>query len=64
MNDNRRTIIATAIVFAGLLLAAWFLPSIMRAAGEVSPVLAGIVVAVFLLGFFAVLWVRSRTKGR
>ena len=64
MNENRRTIIAAAIIFGGFLLFAWLLPDIMRAAVDISPVLAGAVVVVFLLGLFAVLWVRSRTKGR
>ena len=64
MNENRRTIIAAAVIFAGFLLIAWFLPVIMRAAGEVSPWLAAAVAVVFLLGLFALLWVRSRTKGR
>lgn len=64
MSENRGTIIAAAIIFAGLLLFAWFLPNIMLAAGNISPVLAGVVVVIFLLGLFALLWVRSRTKGR
>lgn len=62
MNDNRKTIVATAVIFAGFLLVAWFLPDIMLAAADVSPWAAGAVVVVFLLGFFALLWIRSRTK--
>ena len=42
--------------------AAWFLPDIMLAAADISPWAAGAVVVVFLLGFFALLWIRSRTK--
>jgi hypothetical protein len=56
VSEDRRTIVAAAVIFAGLLLFAWFLPTIMRAAAEISPILAGVVVVVFLLGFFAVLW--------
>ncbi len=62
MNDNRKTIVATAVIFAGFLLVAWFLPDIMLAAADISPWAAGAVVVVFLLGFFALLWIRSRTK--
>jgi uncharacterized membrane protein YgdD (TMEM256/DUF423 family) len=62
VSDNRGTIVAAAAIFAGLLLFAWLLPDIMLAAAEISPWMAGIVVVVFLLGFFALLWVRSRTK--
>lgn len=62
MNDNRKTIVATAVIFAGFLLVAWFLPDIMLAAADISPWAAGAVVVVFLLGFFALLWMRSRTK--
>lgn len=64
MSENRRTIIAAAVIFAGFLLFAWLLPDIMRVAGDISPLLAVAVVVVFLFGFFALLWVRSRTKGR
>ena len=62
MSENRKTIIAAAVIFAGLLLFAWLLPDIMLAAADISPWVAGIVVIVFLLGFFALLWVRSLTK--
>lgn len=64
MSEDRRTVLAAAAVLAGLIAFAWFLPDIMLAAGGVSPLLAAVVVVVFLLGLFAVLWVRSRTRGR
>ena len=62
MSDNRRTIVAAAAIFAGFLLLAWFLPNIMLAAADISPWAAGVVVVTFLLSFFVLLWVRSRTK--
>jgi Flp pilus assembly protein TadB len=62
VNDNGKTIFAAAVIFAGFLLLAWFLPDIMLAAANISPWVAGAVVVVFLLGFFALLWIRSRTK--
>lgn len=64
MSENRSTILAAAVIFAGLIIIAWFLPDIMRVAGEISPILAGAVVAVVLLGFFGLLWLRGRAKGR
>jgi hypothetical protein len=64
VSENRRTLMAAAIIFAGFVLVAWFLPDIMLAAGNISPVLAGAVVVVFLLGFFVLLWLRGRSKRR
>lgn len=64
MSENRRTIIAAAVIFAGFVLVAYFLPDIMRAAGEISPWAAGLVVAAFLLSIFVLFWLRSRYKGR
>jgi len=53
---------AAAVLFAAFAALAYFLPTMMLAAGDVSP-LAGIVVAaVFLVLPFVVLWLRSRAK--
>lgn len=64
MSEKRRTVIAAGLIFIGFGLFAWFLPAIMRAAGNLSPWAAGAVVVVFLLGFFALFWARSRYKDR
>ena len=64
MTEKRRTIIAAAIIFIGFGLFAWLLPDIMLAAGNYSPWAAVVVVVVFLLGFFAVFWLRSRYKDK
>ncbi|MBN9035360.1 MAG: hypothetical protein J0H53_04755 [Rhizobiales bacterium] len=64
MSEKRRTVIAAGLIFIGFGLFAWFLPDIMLAAGNLSPWAAGVVVIVFLLGFFALFWVRSRYKDR
>jgi hypothetical protein len=61
MNQNTRTLIGAAIFFAVFVAFAWFLPNIMRAAGDISPWAAGAVVAIFLFGFFVVLWLRGRS---
>ena len=62
MSENNRTIIAAAIIFAGFLLFAYFLPSLMKAAVEVSPYAAVVVATVFIFAFFAVFWLRSRSR--
>ena len=62
MNENRSILIGAALVFAGFVAFAWFLPDIMRAAGDISPWAAGAVVAIFLVGFFAVFWLRGRFR--
>jgi len=43
-------------------LAAYFLPTIMLAAGKVSTVLAVIVAVIFMGGLFVVLWLRGRSQ--
>jgi cytochrome c biogenesis protein CcdA len=62
MNQNTRTLIGAAIFFAVFVAFAWFLPNIMMAAVDISPWAAGLVAAVFLLGFFAVFWLRGRSR--
>lgn len=62
MSENNRTIIAAAIIFAGFLLFAYFLPSLMKAAVELSPYAAIVVATVFIFAFFAVFWLRSRSR--
>ncbi len=60
-NDWRNAGMA-AVLFAAFAALAYFLPTMMLAAGDVSP-LAGIAVAaIFLVLPFIVLWLRSRAK--
>jgi hypothetical protein len=58
--DTRNAAIAAIWIMLLFGIAAYNLPKLMLAAGSISGVLAGIVAAVFLLGFFAVFWLRSR----
>jgi membrane protein implicated in regulation of membrane protease activity len=59
---TRNSAIAAALILGGFGLAAFFMPTIMLALGEVSPMLAGVVAALFVLAFFGVFWLRARTK--
>lgn len=58
--DTRNAAIAALWIMLLFGIAAYNLPKLMLAAGSISGVLAGIVAVVFLLGFFAVFWLRSR----
>ena len=60
--DTRNAAIAAAIILLVFGLAAYFLPAIMLAVGNVSTVLAAFVALVFMLGLFVVLWLRGRSQ--
>lgn len=61
--ETRRALIAAAIFLAFFGLVAFFLPTIMLAAGETSPWLAGLVAILFVAAFFGVFWLRGRSRG-
>ena len=60
--DTRNAAIAAFWIMLLFGIAAYNLPKVMLAAGNVSGILAGIVAVVFLFGFFAVFWLRSRSQ--
>lgn len=60
--DTRNAAIAAALILLLFGLSAYFLPTIMLAAGKVSTVLAIIVAAIFMVGLFVVLWLRGRSQ--
>jgi len=60
--DTRNAAIAAAVILLLFGLAAYFLPTIMLAAGKVSTVLAVIVAVIFMGGLFVVLWLRGRSQ--
>ena len=62
MNETSRTLIAAAVIFIGFALFAYFLPTLMLAAGRLSPWAAGAVGLVFIFAFFGVFWLRARSK--
>jgi ABC-type Fe3+-siderophore transport system permease subunit len=43
-------------------VAAYFLPRVMLAVGNVSPVLAGVIAALFMVAIFVVFWLRGRSQ--
>lgn len=59
---SRSAIIAAALIMLSFCLLAFFMPTIMLAAGAYSGVLAALIMAVFILSFFIVFWLRSRSQ--
>lgn len=62
--DTRNAAIAALWIMLLFGVAAYFLPTVMIAVGNVSTVLAGIVAILFVLAFFMVFWLRGRSQGR
>ena len=62
--DNRSALIAAAWIMLLFGIAAFYLPTVMLALGNVSTVLAGIVGIGFVLAFFLVFWLRSRSQNK
>ena len=60
--ENRNSAIAAAILLAIFGLGAFFLPSIMIAVGNLSPVAAGALAVIFVAAFFLVFWLRGRSQ--
>ena len=61
-SETRNAAIGAACVLLVFGLAAYFLPAIMLAVGQVSTVLAALVAIVFVFGLFVVLWLRGRSQ--
>ncbi|MCO6393326.1 hypothetical protein GTW25_20105 [Aliihoeflea aestuarii] len=60
--ETRNTMLATAAILIGFGGVAYFMPTIMLAAIEVSPWLAGAIAALFLVAFFGIFWLRGRMR--
>ncbi|WP_027165157.1 hypothetical protein [Mesorhizobium sp. WSM3224] len=60
--DTRNSAIAAAVILLLFGLAAYFLPTIMLAAGKISTVLAAVIAVIFMVGLFVVLWLRGRSQ--
>lgn len=63
--ESRNAAIAAAIILGGFGLLAFYMPTIMLAVGRYSTAAAGAIAILFVLGFFAVFWLRGlKQKGR
>lgn len=60
--ETRNAAIAALIVLLFFSLAGFYLPKVMLALGQVSPVLAGIFAVLFVLAFFLIFWLRGRQR--
>jgi hypothetical protein len=56
--------LAAAVILLAVGLVIYFLPTIVLAIAAYSPVLAVVVGAALLLGFFAIFWLRARYQKR
>lgn len=56
--------IAAALILVGAGVVLYFMPSLVLWIGNYSPVLAVIVGAVLILGFFWIFWLRARYQRR
>lgn len=62
--ENRNSAIAAAVLLAVFGIGAFYLPTIMIAVGDLSPVAAGVVAVLFVAAFFLVFWLRGRSQNR
>ena len=60
--ENRSSAIAAALLLAVFGLAAFYLPTIMIAVGNVSTIAAGIIAVLFVAAFFLAFWLRGRSQ--
>lgn len=60
--DTRNAAIAALWILLLFGIAAYYLPTVMLAAGNISTILAGVVGIVFVLAFFMVFWLRGRNQ--
>jgi membrane protein implicated in regulation of membrane protease activity len=60
--SNRNALIAAAIIMLVFGVTAFYLPSIMLAVGETSPLAAGVVAVLFVAALFILLWLRGRSQ--
>jgi len=61
--NSRNSAIAAAIILIGFGLVAFFMPDIMLAVGDMSPIAAGAIAILFVAAFFLVFWLRGRSRG-
>ena len=62
--ETRHAAVAALWIMLLFGIAAFYLPTVMLAVGNVSTVLAGIVGIAFVLAFFLVFWLRGRSQNK
>lgn len=62
--DSRNAAIAALVIMLVFGFGWYFMPTIMREIGSVSPAIAGIVAVLFVAAFFLVFWFRARRQRR
>jgi predicted membrane protein len=62
--ETKSQVVAAAAILIGAVAVIYFLPTLVLWIGQFSPVLAFIVGAVLLLGFFWIFWLRARYQRR
>ncbi len=60
--DTRNAAVAALCILLLFGLFAYWLPTLMLAAGRVSTLLAGALAVLFVAGFFLVFWLRARQR--
>jgi type II secretory pathway component PulF len=59
-SSSKNAAIAAAVILVGVAVVFLAMPRIVVALGDISPWLGYAAVALFILGFFGIFWVRSR----
>ena len=60
--DTRNAAIGALWVLLLFGIAAYYLPTVMLAVGNVSTILAAVIAAVFMVAIFVVFWLRGRSQ--
>ncbi|PHR24145.1 MAG: hypothetical protein COA37_05155 [Hoeflea sp.] len=61
-SSNRSSAIAAAVILGVTGLVFYFMPAMMMSLSEISPWLSYALAAFFVLAFFAVFWLRGRSR--
>lgn len=61
-SNSRNAAFAAAIILIGFGLVAYYMPAIMLALGEASPLIGGAVAVLFVAAFFGVFWLRGQSR--
>ena len=60
--NTRNAALAATVILLGFGLVAFYMPTIMLALGDTSPIAGGAVAILFVAAFFGVFWLRGRSR--